>query len=176
LPDVEIDMEKHCGTLERVGDLTGGELYVPVDRNGNVQVGSFRAATQVDMIKIGSTVLKKPRVEDDLFAHLIPGSEACLYVIRMGRSPVLIGVKYPDGSKFLITKTYLRGSMLQLATIFAFMYGLGGMFVGGFLGTVVGGGETLGGALAMLGGLGGAAWCWYTAFQFWKAHSEAKAD
>jgi hypothetical protein len=53
-----------------------------------VQVGAFRAATQVDSIKI--------------------------------------------------TKTYLRNSMLQLATIFAFMYGLGGTFVGGFVGGILG--------------------------------------
>jgi hypothetical protein len=169
-------MEKICGTLERVGDLTGGELYVPVDRDGYQRPGAFRVATQVDMIKIGSAVLKKPRVEDDLFQHLMPGREACLYVMRMGRSPVVIGVKYPDGSKHLITSSYLRGSILQLGTIFAFMYGLGGMFVGGFLGAMLGGGETTGGIFAMLGGLGGAAWCWYTAFQMWKTYSEAKAD
>jgi hypothetical protein len=168
-------MEKHCGMLERVGNLTGGELYVPVDRDGYERPGAFRVATQVDSIKIGGTILKKPRVEDDLFPHLIPGREACLYVVRMGRSPVLVGVKYPDGSKHLVTSTYLRGSMLQLGTIFAFMYGLGGMFVGGFLGGMIGG-ETGGGVLAMLGGLGGVGWCWYTAFQFWKAHSDAKAD
>jgi hypothetical protein len=168
-------MEKHCGMLERVGNLTGGELYVPVDRDGNVQVGAFRAATQVDSIKIGSTILKKPRVEDDLFTYLMPGREACLYVVRMGRSPVVFGVKYPDGSKHLITKSYLRGSMLQFATIFAFMYGLGGMFVGGFLGTMVGG-ETGGGVLAMLGGLGGVGYCWYTAYLFWQGYGAAKAD
>jgi hypothetical protein len=168
-------MEKHCGMLERVGDLTGGELMAPVDRHGNAQwVGSYRVATQVDMIKIGSTVLKKPRVEDDLFPHLIPGREACLYVIRMGRSPVLIGVKYPDGSKHLITKTYLRGSILQLGIIFAFMYGLGGMFAGGIIGSVLG--ATIAPVVAVLGGLGGVGWCYYTAFQFWKGYSDAKAD
>jgi len=167
-------MEKHCGMLERVGDLTGGELYVPVDRDGNVQVGAFRAATQVDSIEIGSTTLKKPRVEDDLFPHLLPGREACLYVVRMGRSPVVFGVKYADGSKHLITKTYLRNSMLQLATIFAFMYGLGGMFVGGFVGGILG--ATMAPIVATLAGLGGVGYCWYTAFQFWKGYSEAKAD
>ena len=35
-------MEKHCGMLERVGNLTGGELYVPVDRDGYTQPGAFR--------------------------------------------------------------------------------------------------------------------------------------
>ena len=91
-PDEETDMEKHCGMLERVGNLTGGELYVPVDRDGYTQPGAFRVATQVDSIKIGSTILKKPRVEDDLFPHLQPGREACLYVVRMGRAPVVFGV------------------------------------------------------------------------------------
>ena len=127
---------------------------------GTRRSGAFRVATQVDSIKIGSTILKKPRVEDDLFPHLMPGREACLYVVRMGRSPVVFGVKYPDGSKHLITKTYLRGSMLQFATIFAFMYGLGGMFVGGFVGGMLG--VTMGGILAALGGLGGVGYCWYT--------------
>ena len=167
-------MEKICGLLERVGDLTGGELYVPTDSDGNVRAGAFRVATQVDAIKIGSTVLKKPRVEDDLFQHLIPGREACLYVVRMGRSPVVMGVKYPDGSKHLITKSYLRGSILQFGTIFAFMYGLGGLFAGGLVGSFLG--ATLGGVFAILGGLGGAGWCYYTAFQFWKGYSEARAD
>ena len=81
-------------------------------------------------------------------------------MVRMGRSPVVFGVKYPDGSKHLITKTYLRGSMLQFATIFAFMYGLGGMFVGGFVGGILG--ATMAPVVAMLGGLGGVGWCWYT--------------
>ena len=35
-------MERHCGMLERVGNLTGGELYVPVDRDGLPQPGAFR--------------------------------------------------------------------------------------------------------------------------------------
>jgi hypothetical protein len=167
-------MEKLCGKLERVGDLTGGELYVPVDRDGNVQVGSFRAATQADVITIGTNTLKKPRVEDTLFQHLIPGREGCLYVLYFGRSPVVLGVKYLDGSKHLITKSYLRGSILQLATIFAFMYGLGG-FIGG---AIVGGffGQTMAPVVATLGGLGAAGWCWNTAFQFWKSYSDAVAD
>ena len=64
--------------------------------------------------------------------------------------------------------------MLQFATIFAFMYGLGGMFVGGFVGGMLG--VTMGGVLAALGGLGGVGYCWYTAFQFWQGYSEAQAD
>lgn len=167
-------MEKLCGMLERVGDLTGGELYVPVDRDGNAQVGSFRVATQADVITIGTHTLKKPRVEENLFQYLTPGREACLYVLYFGRAPVVLGVKYSDGSKHLITKSYLRGSILQLATIFAFMYGLGGLIggaiVGGFLG------ETIAPIIATLAGLGAAGWCWYTAFQFWKSYSDASAD
>lgn len=167
-------MEKHCGMLERVGDLTGGELYVPVDRDGRAHVGSFRVATEVDLIKIGATTLKKPRVQGELFQYLMPGREACLFIYRLGRSPVVMGVKYSDGSKHLITKAYVRGTILQLTTILAFMYGLGGLFAGGLLGGLVGG-ETGGGALAMLGGLGGAGWCWYSAYSFWQAYSKAKS-
>jgi ATPase family associated with various cellular activities (AAA) len=69
-----------------------------------------------------------------------------------------------------ITKTYLRNSMLQFATILAFMYRLGGMFVGGILGA------TIAPVVATLAGLGGVGYCWYTAFQFWKGYSESQAD
>jgi len=169
-------MEKYCGMLERVGDLTGGQLVAPVDRDGNAQwVGSFRVATEIASIQIGNTTLKKPRCEDDLFQNLWPGREGCLYVWRQWRTPVLVGVKYSDGTKHLISTSYLRGSILQLATIFSFMYGLGGLIAGGILGGILGL-ETLAPYLGVLGGLAAVGWCWYSAFQFWKDYQEAKAD
>ncbi len=169
-------MEKHCGRLERVGDLTGGQIVAPVDRDGNERVlGSFRVASEIDSIQIGKMVLKKPRCEGDLFQNLLPGREACIYVWRYGRTPVILGVKYADGTKHLISKSYLRGTILQMVTIFAFMYGLGGMFAGGLIGGITGA-DTLAGGLAVLGGLGGCGFQVWSAFQCWKDFGEARAD
>ncbi len=166
-------MEKHCGMLERIGDMTGGELVTPVDDQGNKKwVGSFRVATEIDAIQIGKTLLKKPRCEDDLFQNLWPGREACLYVCRIGWTPVLIGVKYADGAKHLITKKYLRGSVLQLLTVFSMMYGLGGLIGGGIIGSFIGIDEYG----VALGGLAAVGWCWWSAYQFWMAYQQAKAD
>lgn len=161
-------MEKHCGRLERVGDLTGGQM---VGGGGS----AARVATQVDSIQIGATVLKKPRCEDALFQVLEPGRDACLYVMRHGRTTVIMGVKYADGTKYLISKTYLRGSLLQLATIIAFMYWLGGLAAGGIIGSMIGFGDYTP-VLAMLAGTGAGGWAWYQAYQFWQDYSAARAD
>ncbi len=161
-------MEKHCGKLERIGSMTGGQM---VGSGGS----TVRVATQVDSIQIGSTVLKKPRCEDALFQVLEPGRDACLYVMRQGWTTVIMGVKYVDGTKHLISKTYLRGSLLQMATIIAFMYWLGGFVAGGFVGSMIGLGDYTP-ALALLAGAGAGGWTWYQAYQFWQDYGAAKAD
>ena len=166
-------MEKHCGLLERVGNMTGGEFVTPVDDRGNEKwIGSFRVATGIDAIQIGKTLLKKPRCEEDLAQNLSPGREACLYICRIGLTPVLLGVKYADGAKHLITKSYLRGSILQLLTVFSLMYGIGGLIAGGIIGSLIGIDEYGVG----IGGLAAVGWCWWSAYQFWTAYQEAKAD
>ena len=168
-------MEKHCGLLERVGDLTGGQIMRPTDSEGNQYViGSYRAASVLDVVEIGGVVLKKPMCEDSLAQKLVPGRQACLYVWRNGKRPVLVGVSYGP-EKYLITKSYLRGSILQMVTIFAFMYGLGGMFAGGLVGAMILP-ESLVGVVALLGGAGLGLMWWYRAWQFWQAYGQAKAD
>jgi hypothetical protein len=168
-------MEKLCGLLERVGDLTGGNIVRPTDEDGNQYViGSYRAASVLDVIQIGGTVLKKPMCEGVLAQQLVPGRQACLYVTRVGRKPVLVGVKY-GAEKFMITKTYLRGSMLQMATIFAFMYGLGGVMAGGIVAGMILPGSWVPPFAMLCGAALGLMW-WYRAYQFWQAYGEAKAD
>jgi hypothetical protein len=169
-------MEKYSGKLERVGNLTGGDLVSPVDSQGNKQwVGSYRSASEIDAIQIGSTVLKKPRCEDALFSNLRPGHEASLYVYRHFRTPVLLGVQYTDGTSHLISSSYLRGTMLQFAVVLAFMYGIGGLIAGGILGSILLPGD-LPAVVALLGGMAAGGWCWYQAYQIRKDYGEAKAD
>jgi hypothetical protein len=168
-------MEKICGVLERVGNLTGGEIVRPTDAHGHQSViGSYRSASVLDTVKIGDTVLKKPMCEDVLAEQLVPGRQACLYVSRIGRRPLLVGVRY-DAEKFLITRTYLRGSLLQMTIVFALLYGLGGAIAGGIVGSLILPASAVP-ALALLAGAAmGLRW-WYHAWQLWRAYAEAKAD
>ncbi len=149
----------------------------PVDHRGRAKwVGSFRVATQAEVIQIGDTILKKPRVEGELFEKLEPGREACLYVHRFFmRSPVVIGVKYKDGgAKHLISAKYLRGGLLQYATVFAMMSGIAGfvsMMVVGMILRLRGGDF-----LPPLGLLLGTGFSWYCGWMLFKDFGEAKAD
>ena len=57
----------------------------PTDSDGTQYVvGSYRAASVLDVVQIGGTVLKKPMCEDGLAQKLMPGRQACLYVWRNG--------------------------------------------------------------------------------------------
>jgi len=169
-------IEKHCGRLERVGSLSGGELVQPVDRHGNTKlIGTYRSVSELDVLQVGGTVLDKPVCEGPLFENLMPGRSGCVYVWRNGRKPVLVGVKYDDGEKFLITRSYLNGSILQLVVVFSLMYGLGGMFAGGMLGSVLGLGSVTP-VVAMLGGAAAVGWTWRKAWSFRQAYQEARAD
>src|SRR5262245_291201 len=106
-------MEKHCGVLRQVGSLKGGKLVASVVQYGRANcVAAFRVSTGVDAIQIGDTLLKKPLCEDDLYANLQTGREACIYVYRhFVRTPVILGIKYKDdGAKYLISSKYFRGS------------------------------------------------------------------
>jgi hypothetical protein len=166
-------MEKYCGMLQRVGDLTGGELIGPRDDYGRpTGVGHVRVATSLSVVQIGNTTLKKPRCDDDLFPYLQPGREACLYVYRHNWTPVLLGVKYADGNKHLVPSGYIRGTIIQFVIMFAFMYGIVGAIGGAFIGQPIGIGP-VGVALGFAAGVGYAWWC---AVKVWKDYSLAKAD
>jgi hypothetical protein len=161
-------MEKYCGNLERVGDLTGGGMIVPTDEEGREKlIGRVRVATELSAIQIGGKVIKKPRCEDDLFEHLHPGREACIYIFRhMHWTPVLLGIKYSDGSKHLITSSYLRGTILQYIVMWPFMTGIPGAFLGGVLFSVFGNtAASVGGGLGLVAGIG---YAWWSAFRVWK--------
>jgi hypothetical protein len=169
-------MDKHCGLLRRVGSLSGGDLMQPTDTYGNTRViGSYRTATEIDSIEIGDTVLKKPNCEEALFENLQPGRQACLYVYRNGRRPILVGVKYDNGEKFLVTGTYLRGSILQMVILLSFMYGIGGVIAGGIVGSVIGLDSYTPAFGVLCGAAAGLMW-WWRAWQFFQAYQLAKAD
>ena len=170
-------MEKHCGKLERVGDMTGGQIATVVeeDQYGRRRAtGSFRVATEIDVVKIGNTTLKKCRVEGDLFPYLEPGREACLYIFRHFHwVPCILGIKYKDdGQKHLASWKWIRGTMLQYIVVWPLMTCIAGLIVGSILFSVTGHPE-YGGMLGLLAGVG---YPWWSAVRLWQEYGQAKAD
>jgi hypothetical protein len=170
-------MEKHCGRLDRVGDLTGGQIVTRVEEDQygrKTATGSFRVATEIDVLQIGNSTLKKCRVEGNLFPFLEPGREACLYIFRhFHYVPCILGIKYKDdGSKHLASSKWIRGTMLQYIVVWPLMAGIGGAIAGGILFGIIGYGE-IGGGLGLLGGVG---YAWWSAVRLWQQYGQAKAD
>jgi hypothetical protein len=168
-------MEKLCGLLQRVGDLTGGELIRQVDNYGNAKaIGQVRVATEISLIQIGNTFLKKSRCSDELFAYLQPGREACLYVFRHFHwVPVILGIKYTDdGTKHLASSTWIRGSILQYIVVWPFMAGIAGAVAGGMLFSLVGITE-IGVGFGIFSAIG---YSWWSAFRLWKDYARVKED
>jgi hypothetical protein len=168
-------MEKLCGVLEQVGELTGGDIVQPVDAQGRpAVVGAYRTASVLDAVKIGGKVLKRPICEDVLAEQLVPGRQACLYVWRNGRRPMVLGVRY-GADRFLITKTFLRGSLLQMTIIYALFYGLGGAILSGIVGSLVLPASMVS-AFTLLAGAAGVLMWWWRAWQLRQAYVAARAD
>ena len=170
-------MEKLCGLLGEVGRLKGGETITQVDENGRARfIGQVKVATEIDVIRIGTTELRKVRCEGVLYNELEPGRQACLYIYRhLWRTPVLLGVRY-DGEpqKRMVSDAYRRGSMLQYALPLALLYAIGGWILGMVVGIVIGMGQSsVPPVLGLFGGLGLA---WYSAFRFRADYQAAKSD
>ncbi len=170
-------MEKHCGLLGRVGNLRGGETISQVDEHGRTKfIGQVKVATEIDVITIGSTDLKKVRCEGVLYNELQPGRQACLYIYRhLWRTPVLLGIRY-DGEqqKRMVSDAYYRGSLLQYALPLAFMYAIGCWILGMIVGMVIGMGQSsVPPVLGLFGGLGLA---WYSAYLFRADYQAARSD
>lgn len=159
-------MEKHCGLLENVGRLRGGETITRVDERGRAKfVGQVKVATEIDAIRVGTVELRKVRCEGVLYNELEPGRNACLYVYRhLWRTPVLLGIRY-DGEvqKRMASDAYYRGSLLQYALPLALLYAVGGWILGMVVGLVIGLGQSsIPPVLGLVGGLGVA---WHSAFR-----------
>ncbi|MBT8091347.1 MAG: hypothetical protein KJO01_14165 [Gammaproteobacteria bacterium] len=170
-------MEKLCGEIRLVGNLTGGELRTQVDQHGNQRfVGSFRTATQLDALQVGDTTLLNARLPGNIYDALATGRTACVYVFRtLLRKALILGVKYEDtGDKHLIGHSYYRGTLLQLATVHTLLNAIGCWILGMIVGAIIGLGQSA--VPPLLGLVGGWAASWWQAYCFYTDFRRAQAD
>jgi hypothetical protein len=170
-------MDKICGEIKMVGDLTGGELRTQVDEYGRQRfVGSYRSASVLDALQIGDTTLLKSRCQADVYNALEPGKRVCVYVFRtLFRVPVLLGVRDDkSGEKVMISRAYYRGSLLQLVFVHAMLNSIGCWIAGMIVGIVIGLGQSA--VPPLLGFLAGLGASWWMAYQFRQDYHQAIAD
>ncbi len=95
-------------------------------------VGNVRVANEISIMEIGNTELRGIRCTDDLYDVLEVGRQARVYIFRhFFYKPVLLGVKYDTGQKYMVTFQVVAGTALQYALVwplmvlmFAFMLGI----------------------------------------------------
>lgn len=170
-------MEKICGEIKLVGNLSGGEIRTQVDQYGRQKfVGSYRTAVVLDALQVGDTTLLNARCPGDVYNALETGRSACVYVYRsLLRKALLLGVKYEDtGEKQLVGHSYYRGTLIQLATVHTLLNTLGCWILGMIVGIIIGLGQSA--VPPLLGLLGGWGASWYMAYQFYTDFQSAKAD
>jgi hypothetical protein len=170
-------MEKLCGEIKLVGNLSGGDIRTQVDQYGNAKfVGSYRTALVLDALQVGDTTLLKAGCNGEVYNALDTGRNACVYVYRsLLRKAIVLGVKYEDtGEKTLVGQSYYRGSLIQLATVHTLLNTIGCWILGMIVGIIIGLGQSA--VPPMLGFLGGWGASWYMAYQWYSDFQAAKAD
>jgi hypothetical protein len=170
-------MDKICGEIKMVGNLTGGDIRTMVDQYGrHVTVGSYRSASVLDALQVGHTTLLKARCPAEVYDALVPGKQACVYVFRtLLRVPLILGVRDTEGgAKTMIGHAYYRGTLLQFTSVHAFLNAIGCWIAGMIIGIVIGLGQSA--VPPVLGFLGGLGATWWMAHRFWQDHREAARD
>jgi hypothetical protein len=160
-----------------VGNLTGGEIRTQVDEYGRQRfVGSYRAASVLDALQVGSTTLLEARCQAEVYNALEPGTQACVYVFRtLLRVPLILGVRdSQSGARTMISHSYYRGTLLQFIFVHALLNAIGFWIAGMIIGLIIGMGQSAGPpVLGFFGGLGAT---WWMAYRFREDHREALAD
>jgi len=144
--------------------------------NGTLnEVGQLQRSRVIDVIRIGSTTLRKAKCMPEIAQMLLPGREVTLYIYRhMFYKHIILGVKYTDtGVKTLITPEVVRGTLIQIVILLGLGFIVGAIAVGGMITGLLGmNPESSGGVFALIG-FGIAIWL---AVRFWLDYQAAKAD
>jgi len=150
-------MDKRCGQLT-VGEASPG-------RAG--------AAATIREIRIGDAILNQARCDPTLLRQLTSGQDACVYVFwHFHIWPVVLGVTYPDGSKYLASPSWVRTSVMQYATMLAIIAAFAGGVAGEIVGAVTGIGTFLGG----VGFAAGLVDSWWGAVRLKRDYAQAEND
>ena len=93
-------MTRYCGEIRQVAGTTGGGFVAMAneDRFGNLSVpigGLVRVATEIPVLQIGDTTLKKVRLcMGEVAPYLRVGDRACVFAFgHLLRKQIIIGVK-----------------------------------------------------------------------------------
>lgn len=155
-------MTKYCGEIKQVGGTTGGG-FVAVgneDRFSNVSVpigGLVRVATEIPVLQIGDTTLKKVRLcMGEVAPYLRQGDRACVFAFgHLLRKKIIIGVKSETGPSWTMSFARFMATFITYLTLWPFLVGLAGGLIGALIGMLFGNEmSTIGLTLGVIYGIG----------------------
>ncbi len=155
-------MTRYCGEIRQVAGTTGGGFVAMAneDRFGNLSVpigGLVRVATEIPVLQIGDTTLKKVRLcMGEVAPYLRVGDRACVFAFgHLLRKQIIIGVKSETGPSWTMSFPRFVATFITYLTLWPFLVGLAGALVGGLVGMLFGNaGSTIGIALGVVYGIG----------------------
>lgn len=155
-------MSRYCGEIKQVEGTTGGG-FVAVgseDRFGNFRVpvgGLVRVATEIPVLQIGDTTLKKVRLcMGEVAPYLRQGDRACVFAFgHLLRKKIIIGVKSETGPSWTMGFGRFVATFLTYLTLWPLLVGLAGALVGALIGMPFGNEmSTIGLTLGVIYGIG----------------------
>lgn len=155
-------MTRYCGDIRQISGTTGGGFVAmgTEDRHGNfkVPVGALmRVATEIPVLQIGDTTLKKVRLcMGEVAPYLRQGDRVCVFAFgHMLRKKIIIGVKSETGPSWTMGFGRFVATLLTYLTLWPLLVALAGGVVGAVVGMLFGNhGSTLGLTLGVAYGLG----------------------
>lgn len=155
-------MTRYCGEIRQVSGTTGGGFVAVAneDRFGNASVpvgGLVRVATEIPLLQIGDTTLKKVRLcMAEVAPYLRQGDQACVFTFgHLLRKQIIIGVKSQTGPSWTMGFGRFVATVLTYLTLWPFLVGLAGALIGAAVGMLFGNqGSVLGMTLGVLYGVG----------------------
>lgn len=155
-------MSRYCGEIKQVAGTTGGGFVAMgrEDRFGNVSVpigGLVRVATEIPVLQIGDTTLKKVRLcMGEVAPYLRQGDRACVFAFgHLLRRKIIIGVRSETGPSWTMGFGRFVATFITYLTLWPVLVGLAGALIGALIGLPFGNAmSTIGLTLGVVYGVG----------------------